>query len=221
VCLSDGFETHLANLKEMNMQEELTMKIGDIVKDRDVNLEVLCQQSDTRLQHLYRFMVENPQLKLCRVDDLMLSFRFITCGHEYPMVWMTLADEVAGLIEDGKLVVSCVHCPKETMSEEELISKMRDKVKNKDVHLTEEDMKRASALSFRLIQPLTELSLDPRTKRQAVSLARRIEVRLCAYKDACAKGNTAQAKNAGLALKRGVNFMRSQLGVPCGVKVSN
>ena len=208
------FEQYITNQLETNMHEELSMKIGDLVTNSDINLEELCEHSTSSLQHLYRFMVENSLLELKEVDNLLISFRFLKCGHEYPLPWLGLRDTVGEMIEKKKIVVSCPHCEKD-----DVVSSRAEK--EKPMTLKKSDLENADRLFFMFLVPLSEQKLKKATQNQAERLGKRCEMRLQAYQRACAVGDVFQAKNAGLALKNGLNFMREKLGVSCAVKLNN
>lgn len=208
-----SFEQHLDNQVEMDMLEQFTCSIGNLVPNKDVNLEELCNHPVDSLRHLYRFMVENPELELRRVDDLMLYFYFIKCGHEFCMPWMGLVDNVTEMIKDNDLIQKCKLC--RPVKQDEPVKTEKEKA----LQLTKEDMKNADGLVFMFVRPIEEMKLGDKKLRQVKSLAARCETRLAAYKQACADGNANQAKNAGLALKNGLVEMR-KMGIPAAVKFS-
>ena len=218
------FQNLMERTMENNMNEELTMKIGDLVKDRDVNLELLVDQSTKRLRHLHRLMNENPTMKLKRVDDMMLYFE-LECGHEFLVVWTSLVEDVAEMIEEDKMKVRCKHgCVKTSKQKEEELVKPAPTTNNQPITqkekpamptLKQSDMDNAKNLTFKFLSPNDEKVKE----RRVVRLAARIQLRLNAYKAACEKGDTFQAINAGKALKAGVNYMRREFGVPCAVKM--
>ena len=211
-----SFSEYNNRQEEMTMLEKLTERIGDMVPNTNVNLEGLCERKIPTLKALYRFMTENPTLELASIDDAMVSFRFFDCGHEFPLPWVGLEETVSSLIKSNKIKVCCGICQKE---KEEKVSSGEKKPKN--ITLTQSDLDNAQHLAFMFLQPLEEQKLTNRQQDQAKKLGKRLEIRLQAYQKACAAGDKVQAKNAGLALKNGIVFMRRELGIACAVKFQN
>jgi hypothetical protein len=220
-----NFETFISSQLENDMHETLTEKIGDLVPDRTVNLEELCSHSTRSLQHLYRLMIENTGLELVCVDQMALYFRHLSCGHEYYLPWQNVVDDVGQMIKDKDMIVRCPHHTKEEkkMSKPDNTKKMSLQAKGlalqaKRSDIKQSDLDNAARLQFLFLEPVEKLGKDKRVR--AKKLAIRINIRLNAYKAACKEGKMNQVKNAGLALKNGVNYMREEVGVKCAVKLA-
>jgi len=211
-----NWENYMNAQLEINMQENLTEKIGDLVTDKDVNLEELPNHSTKVLNHLWRLMVENPQLELTAIDDMALYFRFVECGHEHYLPWVNVVDDVTQLIKD-KEQVKCPHCP-QTKKEAKKMSNP-DNGKKKAQPLRKSDLENAKNLQFLFLEPVEKL---PQAKQVIVKkLAGKIEtVVLPHYKASCEAGNMTQVKNAGVRLKNALNYLRKEQGVNCAVKLT-
>lgn len=225
-----NFENYMNRQMEENMHETLTMKIGDLTPDKTVNLEELCNHSTKTLQHLYRLMVENPHLELANVDDMALYFKFVKCGHEYYLPWQNVVNDVREMIEDKNIEVRCCFCNdldadmKETAKEKRVVSSARPNNKttnNKEKEMTikKSDLENAHRLQFLFLEPVDKL--DAVKMKRVKALASRINIRLDCYKLACKDGRLNQVKNAGKALKNGVNYMRTHFKVKCAVKLTD
>lgn len=230
-----NFEHYINNSPESNMQEELTMKIGDLVPDKTVNLEELTNHSVERLQHLYRLMVENEHLELACVDQMALYFRFVRCGHEYYLPWQNVVSDVKGMIEDNSLKVRCSFCSDESVPVKPTANEEKEEMKESDAARTENtnetkanstksklkasDFEKAERLQFLFLEPDALNKLPETKKKNVLKLKGRIDIRLSAYKKACAEKNERQVRNAGIALKNGLNYMRREHKVKCAVKL--